>query len=85
MKSAIKRKIENLGVIGCFFATILFIPTVLFCVTKMFERSLWLCFNKDVPWYFDFLGACALNGLNFPIWVISEITKYIIPTPFFVI
>jgi hypothetical protein len=41
----------------------------------MFEYSFYTVFGKDIPWYLDLLGACVLNALNFPLWVICMIIR----------
>lgn len=51
--------------------------------TKMFEYSLWVWFGKDVPWYLDLIGALAINGAIFFVWVISLIASYCHSTPIF--
>jgi hypothetical protein len=48
---------------------------VLTIVSKMFEYSFYTVFGKDIPWYLDLLGACVLNALNFPLWVICMIIR----------
>ncbi len=78
-------KVVITGGCGLISLCLALIGLAIYLATKMFEYSLWACFDKEVPWYFDLLGGTALNGLNFPIWAICLITAQFKDTPFFLI
>ena len=69
---------------GC-FTFILFFVLAATVATKMFEYSFFVFFGRDIPWYCDLAGGLVLNGVNFPIWVLSLIISHTIETPVFVL
>lgn len=71
---------------GCLFWVVVAstVVTAWWVACLLFQYSLWVAFGKDVPWYFDLLGATVLNAANLPVAVLCLILQLAgVPTPFF--
>lgn len=77
-------KKDTVAVILAALMVVALIATIVVVNTLMFQHSIFLMFGADVHWFLDFLGACALNGLNLILFIVCIIAKAIgFETPFF--